>query len=266
MQLLGQPVHHITFGKGTITGVSPTIVTVNFPQGEKHFIYPEAFIDYLTLKDANKQEQIHNAYHRRLKEEEEAQKQEHEKQIRRKKIRTMKLAPNSQAAFHIPVSDVEKIFASGSIFSGCYLSGLSKGEPRIPHRLKPNSACLLTGLPDGRKEQDRRILGVFMVHEDFWGEQCEDGNIIAHGQHRLCLPADTELSFWDYFEHGKAYPRWGSVPFKYFGNSTLQRILLDMIHLLANTDQGAAAKEFYQYYSEINRLPGLPVREEAANI
>ena len=54
-QLLGQPVKHISFGKGIITNVSDQIVTVHFPEGEKRFLYPEAFSAFLTLKDEEKQ-------------------------------------------------------------------------------------------------------------------------------------------------------------------------------------------------------------------
>ncbi len=43
-QLLGQPVKHISFGKGIITNVSDQIVTVHFPEGEKDFYIPKLFL------------------------------------------------------------------------------------------------------------------------------------------------------------------------------------------------------------------------------
>lgn len=57
-QLLGQPVKHIAFGKGIITDVTSKIVTIHFSQGEKKFLYPQAFSKFLTLKDTEKQKEI----------------------------------------------------------------------------------------------------------------------------------------------------------------------------------------------------------------
>ena len=65
MQLLGQAVKHISFGKGVITDVSTKVVTVHFPQGEKRFLYPQAFAKFLTLKDEEKQEVINEKNRRR---------------------------------------------------------------------------------------------------------------------------------------------------------------------------------------------------------
>ena len=56
MQLLGQPVRHISFGKGVIADISDRFVTIRFEQGDKKFLYPDAFYNFLTLKDTEKQE------------------------------------------------------------------------------------------------------------------------------------------------------------------------------------------------------------------
>lgn len=166
-QLLGQPVKHISFGKGIITDVTSKIVTIQFSQGKKKFLYPQAFSNFLTLRDTEKQNAINAKYNKMLQDKEKLQKKKSEEQERLHQLRTMKINPNSQSVFNIASNEAQSIIERGTISTGCYLSGYSKGEPRIPNRMKPNSVCLLTGLPESNQEKDRRILGVFMVKEDF---------------------------------------------------------------------------------------------------
>lgn len=254
-QLLGQPVKHVLFGKGIIADISDRFVTIRFEQGEKKFLYPDAFYRFLTLKDTEKQNKINAKYNKRLQDEEAERKKEFEEQEWRRQIITMKITPNSQAVFHVALNDGEKMIECGSVSTGSYLSGNSKGEPRIPNKLKPNSACLLTALPENNKEKDRRILGAFMVKEDFFGENCTNGIVDGHDKYRICLPSDIVLSYWDYFEHDGTFPHWGKVLFKYFPNIIMQKILLDITKLFSSTEQESAVNEFYQYFCEINRLP-----------
>jgi hypothetical protein len=256
-QLLGESVRHSAFGQGTITEVSGEFLTIRFAKKERRFIYPDAFLNFLTLKDDSKQKAIIENCNRRQKIEEVERRKICDEIERLRQIRTMKIAPNSQAAFHIEYDGAERIIGSRSVSTGCYLSGESKGKPRIPQRVKPNSACLLTGVPANGGEKDRRILGVLMAKEDFWGAHCKDGHIEGHEKHGICLPADMRMSYWDYFEHGDSFPRWGNVVYKYFSNDIMQRILFDMAKLLSGTQQGAAAKAFYDYFCGINRLSGF---------
>ena len=53
MQLIGQPIKHVTFGKGVVTDWNGNVITVCFSAGEKKFIYPDAFSNFLILKNAD---------------------------------------------------------------------------------------------------------------------------------------------------------------------------------------------------------------------
>ena len=191
MQLLGQPVRHNAFGTGVITGLSGNIITIDFAQGEKRFQYPDAFSRFLTLKDAGKQNEIRAGYERRLRAERAERQKELERQERLGKIRSMKVTPYSQAAFDIPWKEAKAAAEADAVSTGFYLSGYSKDRPRIPSRLKPNSACLLTTLETGCEEKERRILGAFMVRDDFWGAYCREGMIKAHDRYKLYLPSGS---------------------------------------------------------------------------
>ncbi|MGI5977056.1 MAG: hypothetical protein ACOX68_05105 [Candidatus Limivicinus sp.] len=253
--LIGQTVKHAYFGKGTVADIDGNIVEIQFSEEKKRFLYPDAFSKFLTLKDNKMQNEVNRVYNNRLKKETAAREERNKEQRKMHKLRTMKIGKKAQAVFNIPFFNAPSIYEKGEIFTGCYLSGYSKGEPRIPNRIKPNSACLLTALPEGKGEEAREILGVFMVKDNFWGEYCRDGIVKAHEKYNLLLPEDKHLLFWKYFGISKPDTKWGNVPFKYFENETMQKILVDIVEALADTDQEDEAKGFYHYFSSINRLP-----------
>ncbi len=253
MQLIGQTVRHKFFGQGVIKDCSRDIVTVSFSKGDKRFIYPDAFAGFLTLKNRSAQNSINTLCSKR-QEEEAAQKQAlQEEQANRQRLQALKITPNSHAAFDIDLKDFNKIFSSGAVPTGCYLSGKSKGEPRIPGKLRPNSACLLTGHVPDTTEKERLILGAVMVRDDFRGDLCKNGIIECHDTYKIRLAPDKRMMYWDYFDRADFLPRWGGVAFKYFSGSTMQRILLDMKRT-ADAGDKAAFQSFYEYFCEINRL------------
>ena len=177
MQLLGQPVRHNAFGTGVITGLSGEYHYDRLWTQGKNRLYSirTHFSRFLTLKDAGKQNEIRAGYERRLRAERAERQKELERQERLGKIRSMKVTPYSQAAFDIPWKEAKAAAEADAVSTGFYLSGYSKDRPRIPSRLKPNSACLLTTLETGCEEKERRILGAFMVRDDFWGRLLPGG-------------------------------------------------------------------------------------------
>lgn len=58
MQLIGQPIKLVTFGKGVVTDWNGKVITVCFSAGEKKFIYPDAFSNFLILKNADAQKKV----------------------------------------------------------------------------------------------------------------------------------------------------------------------------------------------------------------
>ncbi len=88
-----------------------------------------------------------------------------------------KLHPESQMVFKCDTEEQTSSLLEWKVFSGAIKSGNNKGKPNKPNRMHQNSAVLLTALDSGMSEKDRRILGVYMVNEDFIGKLCEDGNI-----------------------------------------------------------------------------------------
>ena len=254
MQLIGQPVKHITFGKGVVTDWSDRVITVCFNGGEKRFIYPDAFSDFLTLKNSDAQKKVQKLLNVREEEREAELKELQEIQEKKYMLQNLKFSPQSQAVFQIDAAQHDAVFSSWTVSTGCYLSGYSKGEPRVPERLKPNSMCLLTECGAEQPEHERRIVGAFMVAEDFLGSHCTDGMIPAHSTYRLQLPPEHQPLFWPYVVREPGKQRWGKTVFKHMSNRTGEKILFDLKELPLPEEAKSCAESFYRYYCKINRL------------
>ena len=255
MQLIGQAIRHDTFGKGIVTDWDEKVLTVCFPVGDKKFIYPDAFAHHLTLKNSAAQQKIQSLLDAQAAKKEAAHQALQKRQERKHFLAELKISPNAQAAFHLTGEQETALFSQWTVSTGTYLSGYSKGEPRVPDRLKPNSMCLLTRRDPGTPERSRRIIGLFMVEELFLGSQCRDGVVKAHPLHRLVLPAGEQPLFWPYFTQDPARQRWGNTALKYFSNQTGEAILLDLLERGGSPERQALLRRFYQYFCTLNRLP-----------
>ena len=254
MQLIGQPIKHGAFGKGIVTGWNETTITICFSAGEKKFIYPDAFSKFLHLKNASMQKAVQELLNKREAAKEAERQTLQELRERNQLLQNLKISPQSQAVFNIKPDQYEELFSTWAVSTGCYLSGYSKGEPRIPERLKPNSMCLLTECAAEQSEKERRIIGAFMVEEDFLGSHCRDGVILAHPVHRLQLQPENQILFWPYVVQEPEKQRWGSTALKYMTNKTGERILFDIKEQLLCDGSRECAENFYQYYCKWNRL------------
>lgn len=260
MQLIGQPIKHDTFGKGIVTGWDDTTVTVCFSTGEKKFVYPDAFSGFLHLKNDAIQREVQTLLAKREAAKNAERQAIQELQGRNALLQNLKISPQSQAVFNIRPGQCGELFSAWSVSTGCYASGSSKGSPRVPDRLKPNSMCLLTERAAKQPERERRIIGAFMVEEDFLGSYCRDGVIHAHPIYRLQLRPEHQLPFWPYVAQDPEKQRWGNTAMKYMTNKTGERILFDIAERLLCDGSRQCAESFYQYYCKRNHLP--PNRRE----
>lgn len=252
MNLLGQTVKHKKYGKGVITDLTENRVRVRFAKEQKLFQFPEAFPKYLIIKNDSIERKLEklNEDHRQNQElEQEKMEQEY---ARRNRLYTMKIQLKSQMAFDLSLEAAEEVIRSGLVDTGCYLSGIRKGKPRIPSALQPNSGILLTMCE--AEEKERKIIGAAMVDDSFWGNECEDGKIRLHKEHILMLSPEKYLPFWSAFKQVSIPGTWGSIVFKYFQNNTMQRILQDIRKELAGSEQEETLEKFYRYFCRLNRL------------
>lgn len=259
MNLIGQPIKHRVFGAGIVTDLADGTVTICFQNGEKKFVYPDAFHNFLVLKDQKTQRHIEEQITNRKIAIQKERQYEQAEQERQQKLLNFKVVSNSHAVFHITPDQVDRTVQTHRVSTGTYLSGYSKGQPRIATRIKPNSVCLLTVCQNKHEEQKRCVMGAFMVREDFFGEDMLDGMIEGHPQHHILVPGESPVLFWEYFAQDPP-PRWGNTAFKYCSGDVVNQILADMVKRLHSTEQEEAAIAFYRYFCRLNHLhPLIPL-------
>jgi hypothetical protein len=250
-------VSHMKFGEGKVVNLGEKDLIILWPQGEKKFLYPSSFKKFLTFKDENVQTEMNTMLRHMMEEEESRRLEELSEQERLEEIQNLKIHPDSQAAFGFVENDRERVFSAWTVYAGSYQSGGSKGNPKLPVRLKLNSACLLTECPKGVAEKRRRIIGAFMLQDNFESSACRDGMIQSHEKYRIQLGDKETLLYWDYFSDGAEISKWGNVELKYFSNIIMQKILCDMQKGLLEEADREKAEEFYRYFCMVNRLKPL---------
>ncbi len=265
MDLINKEITHTVFGKGNIVGQDEFIITIEFNDDIKKFVYPDAFRTFIKLTDEdmaeslNKvlfQREIEKAEHdRKLEEEKERQMAE---QQRKEKMRNLKIHESSQIVFWLDEEEQETVFDDWTVFTGEVQSGKNKGEPNRVARLSPNSAGLLTVRGSEQEETERKILGIYMVNESFFGNQIDDGMVPSHEEFKIKLTDEEaeKMLFWNYYIN-KNYPHrttWNSGKYRYFDNIWTAQILKDIIALKTDEAEVKQAEDFLEYFCEINAL------------
>ncbi|NMB35245.1 MAG: malate synthase [Firmicutes bacterium] len=272
MNLCSKQVTHKIFGEGRIVQHDDLYVQVEFPSGIKKFVFPDAFGSFLTLSDQNAADLVRKIAEKK----EEKRRKEKSKQIKKtqalhenrqrflerekaiKTRKTFKINPRSQSVFWCKAHEVEQIFEEWKVFTGTIKSGKRKGEPRRLARIKPNSAAILTIRDADMAEKNRRILGVFMVDENFSASRCIDGYIPAHSEYRLRLSGQESerMLFWNYYVN-KKYPQrmtWNTGRHRYLDNEWVAQILQDIISLKKAPQEREQVQRFFEYFCQLNRL------------
>jgi len=272
MNLVNKQVTHKIFGEGTVIQYNDSYIKVSFPSGNKSFVFPEAFGKYLTLLDKRTAKIIDKKVQKRKKElaEEERRLKELkaqqakkrrlllERERRSRRLRSRRVDPRSQSVFWCERGEIPDVFANWRVFTGAIKSGQNQGQPRRLARIRPNSACLLTVRDAGEAEKNRRIIGVFMVPENYSNRHSEDGYVPAHPKFKLQL-TDKEagkMLFWNYYLN-KRYPKnttWNTGRHRYFQNQWMAQILRDLVSLKENTPVQEDVQDFFTYFCQMNQI------------
>ncbi|SES41939.1 malate synthase [Psychrobacillus sp. OK032] len=269
MNLINKKVTHKRFGMGSIVNHNDSSIEINFASENKKFVFPDVFGKHLKLHDksvANSLEKI--IQQKEMEQKEEEWKREEEEKLQRKNqelrleheklMKNHKLHPESQMVFWCDAEEQKTSFSEWKVFSGVIKSGNNKGQPNKPIRLHQNSAVLLTAMDSSIPEKDRRILGVYMVNEDFIGKICEDGYIPAHSKYRLQLTEQEshQVLFWEYYVNEK-FPQkmtWNTGKYRYFDNLWMAQILLAIVSLKSDPKERELAQQFFEHFCKMNQI------------
>lgn len=254
MKLVGQAITHTRFGNGVIAENADSIITILFQNVEKKFVFPDAFENFLKLKNEKMQSEVDELICENIEEHKKEELKQSKDRECFDRLCSLRVNTISQAAFCLRENSKEEVFNNWSITSGTYLSGKSKGMLRIPQKMQMNSACLLTECPKGAAEGERRIIGVFMVDGTFDGNLCEDGIITGHDKYRIKLEDSETLLYWDYFSEEGVSKKWGNIEVKYFSNVIMQKILIDMQKKISDEARKKNMQEFIEYFEKMNKM------------
>lgn len=269
MNLINKKVTHKLFGMGSIVKHNDSRIEINFATENKMFIFPDAFEKHLKLHDKSDATSLEKIIQEREMKRKEAEwKKEEEKKLQReemelrlkheKLMKNHKLHSESQMVYWCDLEEQNSSFSEWKVFSGVIKSGNNKGKPNKPSRLHQNSAVLLTAIDPNVPEKDRRILGVYMVSEDFVGKLCEDGNIPAHSKYRLQLTEQEsdQLLFWKYYLNEKSPNKmvWNSGKYRYFDNIWMAQILHDIVSLKNDPMERELAQQFFKHFCKMNQI------------
>lgn len=274
MNLVDEAVMHKVFGEGQVVEQSDTSITVAFDDEYKRFVYPDSLKTFLNLKDRDLAERLGAALSERKEREEileERRAKEEEREAlereRQARLKSNKIHESSQVVFWLKEDETEDVFEKWEVLTGTVQSGKSAGEPNRAARLRPNSAAVLTVRPDDEEEIDRRVIGLFMVPDTFYGNEADDGAVPAHETYRIALTEDEAESvfFWDYYMN-RRYPEratWNSGVYRYFDNVWTAQLLKDLYELKADPSEREQVKQFFDYFCHVNLLDpsSIPERE-----
>ncbi len=269
MNLINKKVTHKRFGIGSIVKHNDSSIEIHFATENKKFVFPDVFGKHLKLHDKSDAKSLEEIIQKNenarmeveLKKEEEKKLQQKKRALRlehEKLMKNHKLHPASQMVFWCDLEEQNSSISEWKVFSGTLKSGNNKGKPNKPSRLHPNSAVLLTAMDSSMLEKDRRILGVYMVKEDFVGKICEDGYIPAHSIYRIQLSEQEsdQLLFWKYYINEKSPEKmiWKTGKYRYFENLWMAQILLDIVSMKSDPNEREIAQQFFKHFCKMNQI------------
>lgn len=269
MNLINKKVTHKLFGIGSIVKHNNSSIEIKFASENKMFVFPDVFVKHLRIHDKSDAILLEKIIQKKENERKEAEwNKEEDRKLQRKNqelrlkheklMKNHKLHSESQMVFWCDTEEHIKTFSEWRIFSGEIKSGNNKGKPNKAIRLHQNSAVLLTSIDSRKKEKDRRILGVYMVNEDFIGKLCEDGYVPAHTKYKLQLTEQEsdKLLFWEYYANEKSPDKmtWNTGKYRYFSNIWMAQILLDIIALKSDPKEREMAQQFFKYFCKMNQI------------
>ncbi|AWE08787.1 malate synthase [Lysinibacillus sp. 2017] len=269
MNLINKKVTHKLFGTGSIVKHNDSSIEIHFATESKKFVFPDVFGTHLKLHDKSDANSLEKMIQKNeIERKEEEVKKEEEKKLQRineelhlqheKLMKNHKLHPESQMVFWCDKEEQSSAFSEWKVFAGVSKSGNNKGKPSKPVRLHQNSAVLLTSVDPDMPEKERRILGVYMVEEGFIGKLCEDGYIPAHSKYRIQLTEEesNKILFWEYYVNEKFTHKmtWNTGKHRYFDNSWMAQILLDIVSLKTDPEERELAQQFFKYFCKMNQI------------
>ena len=139
--------------------------------------------------------------------------------------------------------------------AGITQNGDEKGKPMSLRNVKANSLSLLTSKLPYAEDKERFIFAVFLIDENYEGDNREEGFVGANPKYRIQLSLDEarELKFWDYYfnENKPEKIIFGSGLHRYITDIQAAQVLKKICEIKKGTSGEMISKEFLEYYCRI---------------
>lgn len=142
--------------------------------------------------------------------------------------------------------------------AGITQTGDEKGKPMTLRNVKANSLALLTTKLPYAKDADRFIFAVFLIDENYEGDNTDEGYVGANPKYRIQLSLDEskKLRFWDYYFNPNKPEKiiFGSGLHRYVTDIQAAQVLKNICSLKKGTPDESLSKDFLEYYCKIKKL------------
>lgn len=241
MIIIGKKVNHKIYGEGTVSNQYDNKMEIDFGTLKKLFLFPDAFEGYITIQDKDVTEYVKEKI--KINNERKADKA---KEAKAKIYRnSLKQKINSHAVFNFSEDELRNLMDTWEI----EITN-NKTKEKVTNKLNINSACIVTTKEKDKKECERMVVGLFMVGEEYLGEQ----TINAHEKYRVICNFDEDIYFWSLFPEDKRLKSWKGNRMKYVTTNIVKTLLQSIVNHTYDEDNKKVLEEFQEYFCEMNQL------------
>jgi hypothetical protein len=143
--------------------------------------------------------------------------------------------------------------------AGVVQTGIDKGKPMRLLKVQSNSLAVLTSRePNYTTDESRFIFAVFLVDENYEGDNREEGYVTTHSDWKIELSPNEarKMLFWNYYVNQNA-PRklvFGSGLHRYLSDEQAAQILRDIIDVKGDSKEQEFARKFFEHFCTINGI------------
>ncbi len=287
MELLNLKVTHKKFGTGVIISNDENKVIVHFPgiNSEKKFVYPDAFEKFLQIDEQHSTEEVKKAFvkvQEQMKEKQEERKKKEEqekikhlekellhdlilsnnKKVEKKSTKRVKIQPQKYANIAIRRDMSEAVLEEGIeefLKAGKFLLTFQnkKKERNQWADYKKSTFGILTSVPLGQSEAERKISGIFMT-DSFQMEGEDGGYILINSQYRIALSIEEmeQIKFWKYYFNPEDFEaiKFPGEEYCYFSDNQAAQILLKLYEVKQTEKEKQLVGKCLDYFCRVKKL------------
>ena len=249
LSLAGKKVQHTAFGPGTILKQDGDYITVQFAAGEKMFVFPDVFSQFLRIADRTLQQKLEAS----VQEKHTAAAQA----IAAQKADLQERRPLPELPAEVPVRGYRRRNAAFK----CHYDACEKQElwdemaAQLPalKSIRRNSMCVLTTKPVKAAESQRYVFAVFLVDMDS-DKAAHEPMVCISSKYKLHL-AESEanrLLFWNYHasKNSSGEPSWSTGGHRYVTDAEAVQILRDIVTIKTGARDEHLALDFFNYFCQ----------------